>query len=363
MGTALDEAAGAQIGRSVPGISVVVTGVDDTRLEAGFGLADRAAGTAMSPDTVCNWFSMTKLVTATAAVQLADRGLLDLDTPVAEYYEPFAAMRPGSRAQQVSTRHLLGHSAGVANPIPLRWTHLATEAGPPRDELVAGLLEKHRRLAFEPGTKARYSNLGYLVVGEVIAAVTEQPFEDAVRANVLAPLGMERTDFVATDQARWATPYQRRFTMLSALMPVLVPREIIGPKDERFVAFEHFYLDGAAYGGLVGPASDAIRFVRAHLRGGELDGVRLLSEGRCREMQTIATRGRKIEVGLGWFRRGASPDTDFVEHLGGGAGFWNCLRIHPDRGIGVVVMGNATSYDHDAIARAAVGDATSAPPR
>jgi len=76
-------------------------------------------------------------------------------------------------------------------------------------------------------------------------------------------------------------------------------------------------------------------------------------------MQTIATHGRKLEVGLGWFRRGNPPNRDFVEHLGGGMGFWNCLRVHPERGLGVVVMGNATSYDHDAVARAGVDEAGS----
>jgi CubicO group peptidase (beta-lactamase class C family) len=308
----------------------------------------------MAADTLCNWFSMTKLVTATAVVQLGDRNLLDLDSPVERYYEPFAALRPTARARKASVRHLLSHSSGVANPLPLRWIHLATEEGPKRDRFVETLLSRHRRLRFDPGRKAAYTNLGYLVLGEVVSRVTGQPFEEYVRTNVLGPLAMARTDFVALAGPTWATPYQRRFTPLSALMPLLIPRKIIGSKDDRFVALRHFYVDGAAYGGLVGPPTDAIRFVRAHLRGGELDGARILSEERCREMQTIVTHGRRLQVGLGWFRRGAAPDADFVEHLGGGAGFWNCMRIYPARGVGVVIMGNATSYDHDAVVRAGV---------
>lgn len=80
----------------------------------------------------------------------------------------------------------------------------------------------------------------------------------------------------------------------------------------------------------------------------------ILSDGACREMQKITTRGRRLEVGLGWFRRGTRPRSDFVEPLGGGAGFWNCMRIYPARGLGVVVMGNATSYDHSSIVGAGV---------
>jgi CubicO group peptidase (beta-lactamase class C family) len=354
MTEALDVAARTQIDRVVPGLSVVVADAEGALLDTGFGLADRATEVPMTSGSICNWFSMTKVVTATAAVQLADRGLLDLDSPVVEHYEPFAAMRPAERARKVTVRHLLSHSAGVANPLPLGWVHLATEPGPPPDELVERLLTKHRRLRFEPGAKASYTNVGYLVLGQVIAQVTGQPYTDYVRTNLLQPLGMARTDFVATDPAVWATPYQKRRTAISALMPLLIPRAIIGPRDDRFVSLRHFYLDGAAYGGLVGPATDAVRFVRAHLRGGELDGERILSEERCREMQQIISHGRRIEVGLGWFRRGTRPDGDFVEHLGGGAGFWTCMRIYPARGIGVVVMGNATSYDHDTIVRSAV---------
>jgi CubicO group peptidase (beta-lactamase class C family) len=350
----LENAVRAQIGRVVPGLSVLVTDANETLREAGFGLADRGSGAAMTSSTVCNWFSMTKLVTATAAVQLADRGALDLDAPVERYYEPFAAMHPEARARKVTTRHLLSHSAGVANPLPLRWVHLATEDGPPRQQFVESLLAKHRRLRFDPGRRAAYTNVGYLVVGEVIERVAGQPFEDYVRSNILVPLGMTSTDFVAADPARWATPYQRRHTMLSALLPLLIPRKIIGSKDDRFVALRQFYVDGAAYGGLIGPATDVLRFARAHVRGGELDGDRILSEEHCREMQRIISHGRRLEVGLGWFRRGATPQDDFVEHLGGGAGFWNCLRVYPERGIGVVLMGNATSYDHDTICRAAM---------
>jgi CubicO group peptidase (beta-lactamase class C family) len=308
----------------------------------------------MTPDTLCNWFSMTKLVTATAVVQLAERGELDLDAPAVRYYEPFGAMRPSSRAHQATVRHLLSHSAGVANPIPLRWVHLANENGPSAPELVERLVSRHRRLRFDPGTKAAYTNLGYLMLGEVVARVAAQPFPDYVRDNVLAPLAMANTDFVAVADDRWATPYQRRRTALSALLPLLIPRTIIGGKDARFVALRHFYVDGAAYGGLVGPATDAIRFARAHLAGGELDGVRILSEQACRAMQTIFARGRKLEVGLGWFRRGAAPGADFVEHLGGGAGFWSCLRLYPTRDRAVVVMGNATTYDHEAVVQAVV---------
>ncbi len=137
---------------------------------------------------------------------------------------------------------------------------------------------------------------------------------------------------------------------MGVLLPLLLPRKIVGPTVGPHRSLHPFYVDGAAYGGLVGAASEAARFLQAHLGDGLLDGVRILSADSAQTMRRIIATGKNIQVGLGWFRRGRNPDSGFVEHLGGGAGFWNCMRIYPDLGFGVVIMGNATSYDHNAIA-------------
>ncbi len=94
----------------------------------------------------------------------------------------------------------------------------------------------------------------------------------------------------------------------------------------------------------------------AHLNEGQLDGVRILSPESVRAMQTIRVSGRRIEVGLGWYRRGAARKSGerYLEHLGGGGGFWNMMRIYPECGLGVLAMANATRYDHEQVAEAAL---------
>lgn len=344
----------AQVGRLVPGLAVVVVGAHGTVACCAVGLADLERRTPMDDAVACNWFSLTKLVTATAVMQLADDGRLDLDAPVANAYGPMARMRPRSRAHRITARHLLSHSAGLANPMPLRWVHPAAEPGPDQSRLVESLLARHRRVRFDPGTSASYSNLGYLVLGELICQVTGRSFSEQVRSHVLEPLGMRSTGFAAADPQRWATAYQRRSVSYRTIMRHLVPRWVIGPVHGDFVALNRFHVDGEAYGGLVGPASDAARFLRCHLRDGELDGTRLLSASSASAMRTIVARGRRLAVGLGWYQRGRA-EGGCVEHLGGGAGFWSCMRLWPGRQLGIVMMGNATSYDHDAIAQAAIG--------
>lgn len=73
-------------------------------------------------------------------------------------------------------------------------------------------------------------------------------------------------------------------------------------------------------------------------------------------MQRITPKGGKRDFGLGWFqsRENAQQRLTFVEHLGGGAGFWNVMRLYPEDSLGVVVMGNTTRYDHESIGDALV---------
>ena len=315
------------------------------------GVADTSSRRRVTADTVYLWFSMTKIVTATAVMQLVDRDALNLDDPVERFLPEFP--RPRSGWPAVEVRHLLSHSAGVGNPMPVRWVHPAAETGRDPHDFAVELLAKHDRLRFPAGSKAVYSNLGYIALGEVIAAASGQSYEDYVRTRILEPLFMANTGFgysVASEDDV-ATGYQRRFHPMTPLFWLLLPKGIMGASEHRFVALNRFLVDGPAYGGLVGSARDAARFMGVHLNGGEFDGVRLLSPKGVEAMQTLQSSGRKLEVGFGWFRRGADRTAgDFWEHLGGGGGFWSVMRIYPARGVGVLSMGNATSYDHDAVA-------------
>lgn len=347
--------------REVPGIAAAVVhdGVVEEACSA--GVRDLDSGAPTTPDTAHLWFSMTKIVTATAAMQLADAGALSLDDPVLDLLSEFPEPRTGWPVVRV--RHLLSHSSGLANPVPVRWVHPADAPARDSAEFARELLERRRRLRFPAGSKAVYSNLGYIALGEVIAAASGRPFEDQVRSEILEPLGMKRTGFgFERLGADVATGYQPRYHPMTPLFRLILPRGIVGRASGRFLAFNRFLVDGPAYGGLVGSTRDAARFLAAHLGGGELDGRRLLSAESVAAMQTVQARGRKLEVGFGWIRRAADANSpDYLEHLGGGGGYWAMMRIYPERGRGIVTMGNSTRYDHERVAAALVSG--EAPPR
>ena len=334
-----------------PGLSVAVVG-SGTVWSEGFGLADIEAADLADADTVYPWFSMTKLVTATAVMQLADRGQLDLESPVASLVPDFPNRDVGGR---VTIRHLLSHSAGLANPIPVGWVRPADAPAEDLDAFTARLLNKHSRLRGTPGQRASYSNLGYLVLGVVIQAASGVSYVDYVRAQVLEPLGMTTTDFIyRPDMApRAATGYHLRLNASTPLLRLMTPAGIFDHRVGGFWALSRFCVQGAPYGGLIGTVSDAARFLELHLNPVAHPGV--LSEQAVTAMQQTSARGRKLDVGLAWFRRHSDPPDSghYWEHLGGGGGFFNTMRIYPELNLGLVAMGNATNWDHLRLVHAA----------
>ncbi len=297
---------------------------------------------------------MTKIVTATAVLQLAERGALGLDDPVADYLPEF----PRGAGGPATIRHLLSHSSGLANPIPVRWVRPASSPRPDPHAFTLRLLERYGKLKGRPGETARYSNLGYIVLGEVITAASGMPYVDYVRQNLLAPLGMTSTDFVYRPDLETgaATGYQLRLSLLTPLYRLMLPKGIVGPNVGRFVSFNRFIVDGPPYGGLIGTAEDAGRFLALHVGGGAVGDGSILSPASVSAMQEITATGRKLEVGLGWFRPRSAPrdGPGFLEHTGGGGAFFNMMRIYPGEDLGVVVMGNASSYDREPLAAAAL---------
>jgi CubicO group peptidase (beta-lactamase class C family) len=253
----------------------------------------------------------------------------------------------------VTVRHLLNHSSGLANPIPIRWVRPAHVPLPDQAAFTRAQLRRHRRLGFPPGARASYTNLGYLVLGEVIAAVSRKPYPEYVRDHVLRPLGMAHTDFAYAEArtAQRATQYQRVPRLLGPLLRLLLPAVIVGEQTGPLLAYRPFLMRGAAYGGLVGSVAEAALLAAAHLNGGRLGEAEILAPTTVQAMQQIQTLGRPFDVGLGWFRRPAARTTQpaYVEHLGGGLGIYNVMRIYPELRLGIVLMANVPGYDYEII--------------
>ena len=128
--------------RAPPGLAAAVVTAEGAAGLVTSGLADIRTERPVTAHTTFLWFSMTKIVTATAVMMLADLGALDLDAPVIESVPEMGVLRgPGSL---ITARHLLAHSSGLANPPPVRWVRPAGAPPPDSRTFLARLLRRHR---------------------------------------------------------------------------------------------------------------------------------------------------------------------------------------------------------------------------
>lgn len=308
--------------RHVPGMAIVVLSGPDVLWRRQAGFADLASARPVAPSSRFYAGSVTKLVTAVAALQLRDAGRLDLDAPVTRYLPDFA-VKDGD-ASQITVRMLLTHRSGLrregADPYWMTyvfpgWPTLARE-------LAEAPLES------TPGTRTEYSNVGMAVLGQVIAAAAGEPYADYVAAHVLAPLGMAASTVRGGDLAGagLATPYSREKRYLHGARRV---REAGDPRAMS-PAF-----------GLVTTVDDLARFAR-FLLGVAPDGGRVLAPDSVAEM--MAPQG----AGPVWTEaRGLGFELEKVKghlrasHNGWFSGHRAQVSLVPDLGLGVVLLANA----------------------
>src|SRR5580698_1489810 len=291
-------------------------------------------------DTVFRIASMTKSFTASAVLALRDSGVLRLDDPVTDFV-PELRGQPGATADSpaISLRHLLTMTAGFPTDDP--WGD--RQQGTPLPEFAA-ILARGVRPAWAPGTRFEYSNLGYAVLGRVIAAVAQADYADFVRDRILGPLALTRTGFEAAefDPAGLARGYTRGPGGWTELPP------------DRYGAF-------APMGGVFSCVRDLAHwvdgFTAAFPPGGPRGGdAHPLAPATRREMQQPAVTlpeaqprfpgnpaaGSQYGYGFGLFTEETSAWGRLVYHSGGYPGFGSHMRWHPETGLGVVVLANST---------------------
>jgi CubicO group peptidase (beta-lactamase class C family) len=324
---------------NLPGMSVAVAGPEGILYAGAVGHSDLAERREATADDQYPWFSMTKIATATALMRLSAEGRLDLDAPIGTYLTDY---RPSAKRGHPTTRQLLTHTAGLANPLPVRWVRAEDQPADPA--LLQRIIEKHGSPRKPVGDRAAYSNIGYLLAGEVITAVTGLSVQDWVTEAVLTPLGMGDTGYSYKTDAPRSTGYVRIPAPAVPLLRWALPDGIVGPRVGGRTALRPFLVGGAAYGGLVGTVTDAARLAAAHTAG-RSDPHPVLEHSDLEAMRTISVNGKRFDHGIGWFRKPADAQRTppFVEHYGTGGGFWNAMRIYPGSRLAMVAMANTTS--------------------
>jgi CubicO group peptidase (beta-lactamase class C family) len=317
----------------IPGVVAAVGRGPATLASWAAGWADTtpASTRPMTIDTVFDLASLTKVVaTTTVTLALIQQGLLSLGDAAIDYLPDFTAFRQGP----VTIRHLLTHTAGLPDGRKFyRWCDSPAE-------LIRDLHQTP--LEAPPGSRVTYSDLGFLALGEIAAAVADAPLDSAVRRLVTDPLGMSVTGFIPL-AARPAPP----LTCFAA-----TERRADGTPWTGTVHDENARLLGgvAGHAGLFSTLADLVRFTAWWVS--DEDGPVLPP------LRRAATSGQTAELdgrrGLGWTCTGDSFDIlsgtwppTAVSHTGFTG---TSLALDPVSGLWVVLLTNAVHFGRDSTA-------------
>jgi CubicO group peptidase (beta-lactamase class C family) len=300
----------------------------------GSGLADVAQRRGVGADTVFEAASIAKLVVATCVMQLVEEGKVDLDADASKYVG-FALRHPRA-ATPITMRMLLSHRASIRD----RQDEIgaAREGQPLLAFLGRMMLEdgKPRAAAFweaAPGTATSYSNVGASLAALAVERIAGASFADVSARRIFEPLRMRTASWTApmlgaTDT--YARPYAFRDAGFVALP---------SPSHALYPAVD-----------LHASARDLARFARAMLRGGELDGARILTGATVDTMMTAVTGDP--QQGLAWQLR-SMGGAHVVGHEGEDAGATTALFLDRAANSGAVVLANGDAFGSDDPSRAA----------
>lgn len=263
-----------------PGAVVLVGRGDEILFHEAFGYRMlQPEKRLMSPDTIFDLASLTKpLATATAIMQLVEQKKIALEEPICRYFPQFQP--------QITIRHLLTHSSGL-KPYKNYLHEWGSRVSPAwrRRKILADIAQMP--LDFLPGRGFSYSCLNYVVLSSLVQRVSGLPLDVYFLRHIAKPLHLAATRFKPTSS-------QTYFCAATEPLPEGVLCGVVHDEIAR-------YLGGVGgNAGLFGPALDLSRMLRLFLRGGELEGVRILQRRTVQAMITPAFTKGQLQRGLGW---------------------------------------------------------------
>jgi CubicO group peptidase (beta-lactamase class C family) len=328
--------------QNVPGLAACIVKRDEVVWSSGYGMANLTKLIPFTPDeSLFQIASITKGITATAIMQLRDKGLLKLDEDVNKFLT-FSVRNPKHPTKPITFRHLLTHTASINDSDAIYPLYAIGDPTSSLEEVVTAyftaegaLWRRENYSKNAPGASKRYSNAGFALLGYLVEVISKQPLEEYLQQNVFKPLKMNETSFYIAklNLERHARPY----TYVRKTKQKLVPGHGDGNLLPEGVSPKVGYNEHALYGyptladGLIRTSVKQLaNFMIAMMNGGRFDETRLLTEETVNEM--LAQK----EQGLGWFKTG-----DYWGHDGGDPGCSTEMMFNPKTKVGFIIFANA----------------------
>ncbi len=320
-----------------PGYQYVIGNGEKILFSSSPGLADVRSKEPLTPNHLMATFSMTKTVTAIAILQLLERGQLELNDSINTWLDtPYP--------DEITIKHLITHTSGIANPIPLKWVYLPeVSASFHEDNKLNALMANNDRVKSPPGSKYRYSNIGYWLAGKVIEKASGVSYQTYIEENVFAPLNLkdEQISF-AINESKIAKGYLKRFSPMGIIAPLMLDKNLFTNLNMSWTEIRAVYVYGPAYGGIFATGEGMFSILQDILK-----EKSVLLKGSSKTLLFTKQRdsnNREIEMTLGW-HTSTNRGRPYFYKEGGGAGYHSEMRIYPNERLASVIIANRTSYD------------------
>ena len=306
----------------VVGLSIAL--IDSQKLvwAEGFGYQNREDNIKASDKTIYNLASVTKVITATAIMQLVEQGLMELDKPIQEYVPEFQIKTRFKDTSAITIRSLLTHHSGLPGD---RRKSQFTQKPHEHFSIVLEHLKKEY-MAYPPNYVWAYCNLGYNLLGVIIERISGMSYEDYIRQNIFKPLGMNNS------------------TVNKAEIPEGLYSKAYRTKTNS--SYWYPYFRDLSTGGLLSSVSEMSLFMRMIVNEGSFRGAQLLQKDTLEQMLTVQNKNIPLDLGfklgLGWFldRLCFRYAGRFCGHGGTFAAVHTQMNLLPDHKLGVIVTAN-----------------------
>ncbi len=308
----------------MPGLALGVIKNNRIIYSKGIGQLGLDDETSLSSKSLFHMASVSKPFVATAIMQLAEQGKLDLDQTLVGYI-PYFKMADSSY-RSITIRQVLTHTSGIPDEDDYEWYN------PQYDE---GAAERYARsfknvsLEFEPGTDHSYSNPAFDILANLISKVSGLTFEAYMKQNILQPAGMVSSTF-----------YKPEVPKHLATKP-----HVLGDSLQVKLS-EHYPYNRrhAPSSTLHSNVEDMLRWAKLHLNNGKVDGVQLFSESTFEQLTSASLPSYEEDsIALGWFVT-YKDSIKVIEHWGGDDGYLSYFGFIPERGSALTLMTNNDYY-------------------
>jgi CubicO group peptidase (beta-lactamase class C family) len=323
-----------------PGVQYQITKGKEVLFSYAKGHGNINSSSVIDHNTRFNIFSTTKTFTALAILQLQDKGMLSLEDKMDKYFLNVPGLK------EVSVKDLLCHQSGLKNPLPLKWIHLATEGEFDYDTWINQIITKNQKLKKSPGIKFAYSNIGYLLLGEIIEKVSGVPYERYIQKEIVEHIpNINYLGFKIPD-SNYAIGYQKRNFMSFLLNFMMDKKRYTEKANADWISFNPYYLNGKSYGGLISNASSLTAYLQALI---QADSPLLSKAMKTSIFEEQATKnGNPTGMALGWFTGELNGQRYFC-HAGGGGGYYCEIRIYPESKTSSVLIMNRSGFKDERI--------------